>query len=80
MLPRELCLQRMKQSSAAPSGETSRTSLTDVGLCLATGIAAAGLVLIFFCPAFVNWQGIKYPEVQPTLPEFERARYACAAR
>lgn len=68
----------MKRSSAAPAGEISRTSLTEAGLCLATGATAAVLVLVFFSPAFVNWQGIKYPELQPTLPEFERARYALA--
>ncbi len=55
----------------APAG-----AISNAARCLALALSAGALVLLFFSPCFTNWQGLKFPELQPTTPEFERARFA----
>jgi len=61
------------KNRGAPAG-----AVRDVAHCLAVAVSTGAAVLFFFSPCFTNWQGLKYPELQPTTPEFERARFALA--
>ncbi|HEY4312272.1 MAG TPA: hypothetical protein VGN12_22680 [Pirellulales bacterium] len=51
-------------------------AVRDAGLCLGVAVSTAALTLVFFFPCFTNWQGLRFPELEPTAPEWERARFA----